>query len=270
MNKYCNLDGSKKIKDDFGKINDGFGKVEMDIDDIDSRVDTIITTQVEGVSAQEIIDARDGEPTLGDNVNGIKTDLLAHKAENIHQGVNVNLSATSTDEATGVTNAPLKTAGGLGVSKNIMIRYGNHYQISRASSRLTIGTGASNDVFAALNPGDRIVVEFTANRYILHLLEIAFTTSPGSDETDSAVRALKLLCSFKMNSTSNGLNYYNEEILYNYQNGHGLLEVKAKGNDSIVQVIITNNDTIPMGRYAVDLNWLGCHFTSMTYYIEKV
>lgn len=80
-NKYCNLDGTKKIKNEYGKINIGFDAVETDINSTNTRVDNIITTPVEGVSAQEIIDARDGKATLGNNVNGIKTDLAAHKAD---------------------------------------------------------------------------------------------------------------------------------------------------------------------------------------------
>jgi len=94
-NKYCNLDGSKKIKDEYQKINIGFDKVEEDVnkinDDIntlDERVDEIITTPVEDVSAEEIIDARGGNPTLGKRFENIETDiedleveLAAHKAD---------------------------------------------------------------------------------------------------------------------------------------------------------------------------------------------
>lgn len=87
-NKYCNLDGSKKIKDEYQKINIGFDKVEEDVNKIDERVDEIITTPVEDVSAEEIIDARGGRPVLGKRFEDIETDiedleveLAAHKAE---------------------------------------------------------------------------------------------------------------------------------------------------------------------------------------------
>lgn len=94
-NKYCNLDGSKKIKDEYQKINIGFDKVEEDVnkinDDInalDERVDEIITTPVEDVSAEEIIDARGGRPVLGKRFEDIETDIedleveiAAHKAD---------------------------------------------------------------------------------------------------------------------------------------------------------------------------------------------
>lgn len=50
-NKYANLDGSNKIKDEYKKINIGFDKVEEDLKNI-------IVTPAEGVSEQEIIQAR--------------------------------------------------------------------------------------------------------------------------------------------------------------------------------------------------------------------
>ena len=80
-NKYCNLDGSKKIKDEYIKINVGFDKVEEDINNIDTRVNNIITTPAEGVSAQEIIDARKGKPTLGTKIDEMDNELAAHKAD---------------------------------------------------------------------------------------------------------------------------------------------------------------------------------------------
>lgn len=50
-------------------------------------------------------------------LNEIYQDLIAHKAETIHQGKHSTLEATSTSDATSVANAPLKSAGGLAVAK---------------------------------------------------------------------------------------------------------------------------------------------------------
>lgn len=47
---------------------------QADFTALDTRVDTIITTPVDGVSAQEIIDARQGAATLGANIEALKTD----------------------------------------------------------------------------------------------------------------------------------------------------------------------------------------------------
>ena len=102
-NKYCNLDGSKKIKDEYTKINVGFDLVETDvnnldtkIDNVNSRVNTIIITPADSVSAQEIIDARKGEEVLGDkidkidnSINEVKDDLATRKADNMSFYINV-------------------------------------------------------------------------------------------------------------------------------------------------------------------------------------
>lgn len=81
-NKYCNLNGVNYIKDEFTKINVGFDKVETDVNananlitEVNNRIDNIITTPAESVSAQEIIDARNGEAVLGDRLNGIDTSI---------------------------------------------------------------------------------------------------------------------------------------------------------------------------------------------------
>ena len=65
-NKYANLVGTNKIKDEYSKINTGFDKVEADINyansritAVDNRVDRIITTPIDGrTAAQEVVDAR--------------------------------------------------------------------------------------------------------------------------------------------------------------------------------------------------------------------
>ena len=79
-NKYCNLDGTKKIKDEFGKINVGFDKVEEDLGAQNDRVDTIITTPTTEISVQEIVDARQGKLSLGSNLTGIKTKAINYSS----------------------------------------------------------------------------------------------------------------------------------------------------------------------------------------------
>lgn len=55
---------------------------------LEERIDAIITTPAEGVTAQEIIDARNGEATLGGRINGIDAQL-ADGASNIHSYSNL-------------------------------------------------------------------------------------------------------------------------------------------------------------------------------------
>jgi hypothetical protein len=106
-NKYANLVGTNKIKDEYSKINIGFDKVEADINAVDNRVDTIITTPIDGeaaaqelvdaragfstigdrmtnieAAAQELVDARAGFSTIGDRMTNIEEDIETHKAEN--------------------------------------------------------------------------------------------------------------------------------------------------------------------------------------------
>jgi|LSQX01.3.fsa_nt_gb hypothetical protein len=87
-NKYCNLNGANKISDEYNKINNGFDAVQLDVesldaksDAIDSRVDAIITTPAEGVTAQEIIDARKGEATLRNKIDGIDAQMADYAAQ---------------------------------------------------------------------------------------------------------------------------------------------------------------------------------------------
>lgn len=99
-NKYANLVGTNKIKDEYTKINTGFDGVETDIDALnylvdalDSRVDTIITTPIDGeAAAQEIVDAR---------VSAVKSKTFASldaRFEETEQDIATHLADSVTDE----------------------------------------------------------------------------------------------------------------------------------------------------------------------------
>lgn len=66
--------------------------LEQKINELDDRVDTIITTPAEGVSAQEIIDARGGEATLGENITEIKSRVLKNTRITEEKQMYTNLS----------------------------------------------------------------------------------------------------------------------------------------------------------------------------------
>lgn len=101
MNKYANLVGTNKIKDEYTKINTGFDEVEKDIDALndlvdalDSRVDTIITTPISGEAAtQEIVDARVSAvksktfATLDARFEETEQDIATHMADNTAHGL---------------------------------------------------------------------------------------------------------------------------------------------------------------------------------------
>ena len=100
-NKYANLVGTNKIKDEYTKINTGFDEVETDIDALndlvdalDSRVDTIITTPISGEAAtQEIVDARVSAvksktfATLDARFEETEQDIATHMADFMPHGV---------------------------------------------------------------------------------------------------------------------------------------------------------------------------------------
>ena len=99
-NKYANLVGTNKIKDEYSKINTGFDKVEADINDVnnrittlDNRVDTIITTPIDDeAAAQEIVDARAGFSTIGGRMTKIEEDIntkVSKSGDTMSGGLNV-------------------------------------------------------------------------------------------------------------------------------------------------------------------------------------
>lgn len=67
-----------------------FDKIDAGVDAVNTRVNNIITTPVDGVSAQEIIDARGGNPTLGNRLDNMQsqTDILQEEVDNL---VNVGI-----------------------------------------------------------------------------------------------------------------------------------------------------------------------------------
>jgi hypothetical protein len=69
------------------KLKDWWGKVKANFTYLDDRISTIITTPVDGVSAQEIIDARKGELALGDKIDAMDLEVSTHLADNTAHGL---------------------------------------------------------------------------------------------------------------------------------------------------------------------------------------
>ncbi len=82
-NRYANLIGTNKIRDEYPKINQAFDTVqqevdalEADIEALDEKLDTIILNPIEGeVAAQEVVLARGNADTLPKRLDGIESDL---------------------------------------------------------------------------------------------------------------------------------------------------------------------------------------------------
>jgi hypothetical protein len=101
---------------------------QADLTALDTRVDTIITTPVDGVSAQEIIDARQGAATLGANIEAFKNDYTTYKDSNnlkiakiekdlndyqqTMSSINPNQEATQKATGYGIVSLPKNAANG--------------------------------------------------------------------------------------------------------------------------------------------------------------
>jgi hypothetical protein len=85
------------------KLKDWWGKVKANFTYLDERISTIITTPAEGVSAQEIIDARKGETALGDKIDAMDAAHASHEAEDATDAHNIanitGLEATISSKA---------------------------------------------------------------------------------------------------------------------------------------------------------------------------
>jgi len=75
--------------------------VKTAIDELDERIDNIIVGSIEGASAQEIIDARQGEVTLGANITKVKSQLAEKLTQGIGAVTNADLSQEVKESMTG-------------------------------------------------------------------------------------------------------------------------------------------------------------------------
>lgn len=102
-NRYANLVGANKIKDEYTKINTGFDKVEQEMDaevaareQLEDRVDTIINDPSPNKDA-ELVDIRTPDPTYtpvrtinvaGDITRDMQAQFVSHKADTaIHRPI---------------------------------------------------------------------------------------------------------------------------------------------------------------------------------------
>ena len=100
-------------------------------------------------------------------LNEIYQDLASHKAETIHQGKNATLEATSTDNATSATNAPLKSAGGLAVAKD-----------ARINGLITAGTWFTKSSQAiSIDGGVTATIKFTGFSHFFGTLKLFGTAN---------------------------------------------------------------------------------------------
>jgi|GEM_PF-3163051 len=76
------LYGSDKLREAYPKVNENFNELNGDINVLRTRVNTIITTPIDGeAAAQELVDARDGESSLGERLERDLQVVESHLAE---------------------------------------------------------------------------------------------------------------------------------------------------------------------------------------------
>jgi len=76
------LYGSDKLREAYPKVNENFNNLNADINVLRTRVNTIITTPIDGeAAAQELVDARDGESSLGERLERDLQVVESHLAD---------------------------------------------------------------------------------------------------------------------------------------------------------------------------------------------
>lgn len=84
-NKYCNLIGTNKIKDEYTKINDGFAGVEDDVDASDTRMNLHVAGTAEKHSADDVTFASSHPTITATNTRGA-VEQVDSRLENIIAG----------------------------------------------------------------------------------------------------------------------------------------------------------------------------------------
>lgn len=234
------LYGSDKLREAYPKVNRNFNAIDKEVTDLRSRVNNIITTPIDGeAAAQEVVDARNSAAkskifdTLDARLEEIEQDnasvaqeLAAHKAETIHQGKHSTLEATSTDNATSATNAPLKSAGGLAVAKTAYIGEGINLRSSDKGLALSMSHGSTtgyqkwmfdrerlglNEGILNANQRVRIRYELRGVRRTVYLrvLVVSFRASTTSNHK----RMIEKLITFNLDDSQNIENYADNVLL---------------------------------------------------------
>lgn len=138
-NKYCNLVGTNKIKDEYSKINTGFDKVETDVNAINGRVDNIVNNPDPNKDL-ELVDLRNSNiygvfPTAKARSDNTDNLFSSHQADNVNDADGVHgfktESGTFTPKIVGLT-----VEGSNTYTKNIgfYIKQGNLVNVSIAIS----------------------------------------------------------------------------------------------------------------------------------------
>lgn len=155
---------------------------QADLTALETRVDTIITTPVDGVSAQEIIDARQGAATLGANIEAFKNEYATYKDSNSLKvakiekdlndyqqamaGVNVNQEPTQQATGYGIITLPKNAANGQVSARLLGRTLSNLFGTQNVQNNL-LNHNSGSDIGISTNGG---IGHGSSNRKIVKLI----------------------------------------------------------------------------------------------------
>jgi len=228
---------------------------EYDYNALKENIEDLEATKETPQGAQEKADAalNSAKQYTDQEVAEVSQALAAHKAETIHQGKHSTLEATSTDDATSVTNAPLKSAGGLAVAKTAYIGEGINVRSSDKGLALSIGQGGSTGyqkwmfdreglgVLLNANQRVRIRYELAGNRRTVYLrvLVVSFRAS----STLNHKRMIEKLITFDLNDSQNINNYADNVLLKSNVDDNDLYVVSVGSNNQFDLIYNGHPDT---------------------------
>jgi len=161
------------MNDNWDKIDDFAQVVEDKLNDVDDLEQTV-NDLIEQVGNLEELDT-DTKNNLIAAINEIYQKFNSHKEESVHQGVNQTLEVTSTNNATSVTDAPLKSAGGLAVAKDMYL--GGNMNVNNGNYKVFSFT-------SPLASNEHIEIEFTRMIPGIHSLTTLSITESNTSNGD--------------------------------------------------------------------------------------
>jgi len=202
-------------------------------------------------------------------VEDVEDSLATHLAETIHQGKHSTLEATSTDDATSATNAPLKSAGGLAVAKKAYIGGGIDVRSSDKGLALSIGQGSTtgyqkwifdrDGLGELLNTNQRVRIryELNGNRRTVYLrvLVVSFRAS----STSNHKRMIEKLITFDLNDSQN-INNYADNVLLKSNVDDNDLYVVSVGSDNQFDLIYNGHPDTYQDNWAIVIESLHGRF----------
>lgn len=149
-NRFCNLTGTNKIKDDFDNVNDGFDDVQQELDASDNRIDGHVAGTSEKHSTTHITNSSNiSGSTTTEVLNNVKTRMDDHVAGTTEKHGSSAITNQSSQSGNTVTDAINSLAG---VVQNITVTDSNAnigvYSLN-ASGTNTITTTFTNLTYFA-------------------------------------------------------------------------------------------------------------------------